>query len=88
MLAQHLPEGWIEVYRAKKYNLVDPVRKVIGMVHKPFQWKEALEGLPRAMHRKRANVFFHDAEPLRSAGWVCLSGARARGIHRRGVPWR
>ncbi|AHK02582.1 transcriptional activator protein SolR-like protein [Agrobacterium tumefaciens LBA4213 (Ach5)] len=75
ILAQHLPEGWIEVYRAKKYNLVDPVRKVIGMVHKPFQWKEALEGLPRAMHRKRANVFFHDA------GRYGLQGGYAFPVH-------
>ena len=77
ILAQHLPEGWIEVYRAKKYNLVDPVRKVIGMVHKPFHWKEALEGLPRAMHRKRASVFFHDA------GRYGLQGGYAFPVHGR-----
>lgn len=77
VLAQHLPEGWMEVYRTKKYNLVDPVRKVIGMVHKPFQWKDAVEGLPRATHRKRANVFLHDA------GRYGLQGGYAFPVHGR-----
>ncbi|MDS7598149.1 LuxR family transcriptional regulator [Agrobacterium tumefaciens] len=61
ILAQNLPDGWLDVYRAKKYSLVDPVKKLIGMVHKPFHWKDALGELPRAMHRKRAASFFHDA---------------------------
>ena len=46
ILAQHLPEGWIEVYRAKKYNLVDPVRKVIGMCTNPFIGKRRWRGFP------------------------------------------
>ncbi len=51
VLAQNLPDGWMDVYRAKKYSLVDPVKKLIGLVHKPFHWKD----------RKRAVSFFHDA---------------------------
>lgn len=61
ILAERLPEGWSAVYHAKKYGNVDPVKKTLGLLQKPFRWRDVVNLLPQATHRKRASKMFQDA---------------------------
>lgn len=61
ILAERLPEGWPEVYHAKKYGNVDPVKRTLGLLQKPFRWRDVVGLLPQATHRKRAAKLFQDA---------------------------
>lgn len=41
VLAARWPADWSEIYKAKKYILVDPVIRKLGVAQRPFRWKEA-----------------------------------------------
>ncbi|OHV82221.1 LuxR family transcriptional regulator [Rhizobium sp. LCM 4573] len=41
MLAGHWPAGWRENYIAKKYILIDPAIRIMGIAHRSFRWREA-----------------------------------------------
>lgn len=61
ILVENLPTGWTEVYHAKKYDSVDPVKRTLGLLQKPFRWRDVIGLLPQASHRKRAAKLFQDA---------------------------
>jgi LuxR family transcriptional regulator len=42
MLAGQWPEGWPQVYIAKKYMLSDPTIRYLAHAQKPFRWKDSL----------------------------------------------
>jgi LuxR family transcriptional regulator len=61
VLAEHLPGGWKEVYHAKKYGNLDPVKRALGLLHQPFRCRDMVNLLPQATQRKRAAKLFQDA---------------------------
>ncbi|GAK71378.1 helix-turn-helix transcriptional regulator [Agrobacterium rubi] len=61
VLADHLPEGWREVYVEKKYGGIDPVKRSFGLLHQPFRCRDVVGLLPQATQRKRAAKLFQDA---------------------------
>lgn len=61
ILAELLPEGWSTVYHDKKYGDVDPVKRMLGLSQRPFRWRDVINLLPHATHRKRASKMFQDA---------------------------
>ncbi len=61
VLAEHLPSGWKEVYHAKKYGAIDPVKRTLGLLHQPFRCRDVVAMLPQATQRKRAAKLFQDA---------------------------
>jgi LuxR family transcriptional regulator len=61
ILAEYLPEGWKEVYHAKKYGGADPVKRTLGLLHQPFRCRDVIGLLPQAAQRKRASKLFQDA---------------------------
>lgn len=61
VLAEHFPSGWKEIYHAKKYGNVDPVKRMLGLLHQPFRCRDVVAMLPQATQRKRAAKLFQDA---------------------------
>ncbi len=61
VLAEHLPDGWKEVYHAKKYGNIDPVKRTLGLLHQPFRCRDVVALLPQVTQRKRAAKLFQDA---------------------------
>ncbi|NTJ43372.1 LuxR family transcriptional regulator [Agrobacterium larrymoorei] len=61
VLVEKLPSGWHEIYAAKKYDAVDPVKRTLGLLQRPFRWRDVIGLLPQASHRKRAAKLFQDA---------------------------
>ncbi len=61
VLAEHLPAGWTEAYHAKKYGNIDPVKRTLGLLHRPFRCRDVVGLLPQATQRKRAAKLFQDA---------------------------
>lgn len=60
-LAEHLPDGWADLYRAKKYLEVDPAERAFCLMQRPFRWRDGVGFLSQATHRKRASKLFQDA---------------------------
>lgn len=60
-LSEHLPDGWADLYRAKKYVEVDPVERAFCLMQVPFRWRDGIAFLSQATHRKRASELFQDA---------------------------
>lgn len=61
VLGEHLPNGWKEMYHAKKYGEIDPVKRTLGLLHQPFRCRDVVGFLPQATQRKRAAKMFQDA---------------------------
>lgn len=61
VLADYLPDGWKEAYHAKKYGSIDPVKRILGVLHQPFRCRDVVAMMPQATQRKRAAKLFQDA---------------------------
>ncbi|WP_117194691.1 helix-turn-helix transcriptional regulator [Rhizobium terrae] len=53
VLAGRWPEGWQEIYLARKYVLVDPTVRMLSMAQRPFRWRDAVVRLKNDPHRQR-----------------------------------
>ncbi|CAN7529943.1 LuxR family transcriptional regulator [Neorhizobium sp. LjRoot104] len=53
VLAGRWPEGWQEIYEARKYALVDPTVRMLGIAQRPFRWRDAVLRLRTDPHRQR-----------------------------------
>lgn len=59
-LASRWPDGWQEVYTAKKYVLIDPAVRMMGIAQRPFRWREASLGLRNDPHWPRMQRMVQD----------------------------
>lgn len=53
IFAGRLPDGWQELYISRKYALVDPTVRMLGIVQRPFRWRDAIIMLRNDPHRQR-----------------------------------
>ncbi|CDZ39838.1 LuxR family transcriptional regulator [Neorhizobium galegae] len=53
VLAGRWPEGWQEIYEARKYALVDPTVRMLSIAQRPFRWRDAVLRLRNDPHRQR-----------------------------------
>lgn len=53
VLAGRWPEGWPEVYIAKKYVLIDPTIRYLGTAQRGFRWRDTVVAFRGDPHRKR-----------------------------------
>lgn len=53
VLAGRWPEGWPEVYIAKKYVLIDPTIRYLGTSQRGFRWRDTVVAFRGDPHRKR-----------------------------------
>lgn len=60
-IAGHWPAGWREVYASRKYVLIDPTIRMLGVAQRPFRWKNALLALKGDAHRARMDRMMQDA---------------------------
>ncbi len=65
MLAGHWPEGWRKAYVAKKYGLVDPVRRMLMVAQRPYRWRDAINSFKNDPYRKRMLRLLQDAAKYR-----------------------
>jgi LuxR family transcriptional regulator len=47
------PEGWPELYIAKRFLLIDPTIRYLGQAQSGFRWRDALHAFRADPHRKR-----------------------------------
>jgi len=52
-LASRWPEGWPEIYVARKYVLVDPTVRMLGSAQRSFRWRDAVMAFRNDPHRQR-----------------------------------
>jgi LuxR family transcriptional regulator len=53
MLVGHWPEGWGQVYIAKKYVLNDPAIRYLAHAQRPFKWRDSLAAFRKDPHYRR-----------------------------------
>jgi len=53
IISARWPEGWAETYAERKYALVDPTVRMLGMAQRPFRWRDAVMTLRSDPHRQR-----------------------------------
>jgi LuxR family transcriptional regulator len=53
IISARWPEGWAEVYLERKYALIDPTVRTLGVAHRPFRWRDAVMALRNDPHRQR-----------------------------------
>jgi LuxR family transcriptional regulator, quorum-sensing system regulator SdiA len=53
VLASRFPDGWEELYTARKYALIDPAIRMLTAVHRPFRWRDAVMAFRNDPHRQR-----------------------------------
>jgi LuxR family transcriptional regulator len=61
VLTGHWPEGWPQLYIAKKYVLIDPTIRYLGQAHAGFRWRDALHAFRADPHRKRMERMLGDS---------------------------
>jgi LuxR family transcriptional regulator, quorum-sensing system regulator SdiA len=61
VLAGHWPEGWPQLYIAKKYVLIDPTIRYLGQARAGFRWRDALHAFRADPHRKRMERMLGDS---------------------------
>lgn len=47
------PDGWSEIYVERKYALIDPTVRMLGIAQRPFRWRDAVMTLRNDPHRQR-----------------------------------
>lgn len=60
-LADRWPEGWPQIYDAKKYVLIDPVVRYLAHAQRPFRWRESMAAFSKDVHRRRMEQMMVDA---------------------------
>lgn len=53
MLVGRWPKGWEEIYVDRKYILVDPSVRMLGIAQRPFRWRDAAMAFRAHPHRQR-----------------------------------
>ncbi len=53
VLSGRWPKGWPETYIAKKYVLIDPTIRYLGMAQKGFRWRDTIAVFQEDPHAKR-----------------------------------
>ncbi|MDI7864836.1 LuxR family transcriptional regulator [Rhizobiaceae bacterium n13] len=61
VLAGRWPEGWPEVYIAKKYVLIDPTIRYLGTSRSGFRWRDTIAAFRGDPYRKRMERMMIDA---------------------------
>lgn len=61
VIAGRWPEGWMDVYKARKYVLIDPTIRMLGMAQRPFRWRDALQAFQGDPHRQRMERMMQEA---------------------------
>lgn len=92
-LASKWPAGWAETYKSRRYALIDPNVRMLGIVQRPFRWRDAIVRLKTDPHRPRMDRLIQEAArhglqdgyvfPIHGRsgplGWVAIGG-RARDL--------
>lgn len=60
-LASRWPNGWRDLYAAKKYALVDPVARMLALSHRPFRLRDAVSRQRSDPKRTRMQRMMQDA---------------------------
>jgi len=55
------PEGWSELYAARKYVLIDPTIRTLSTAQRPFRWMDAVIGLRSDPQRARMDRMMQEA---------------------------
>ena len=53
VIAGRWPEGWAATYVERKYALIDPTVRMLGIAQRPFRWRDAVMALRADPHRQR-----------------------------------
>lgn len=61
VLAARWPKGWMDLYRQRRYNLIDPTPRWVRTSQLPFRWKETLQLLKGDPHRQRMRRMLQEA---------------------------
>ncbi len=61
VLAGRWPEGWPVRYMQKRYVLIDPSIRYLGLAQKGFKWSDAIPAFKRDPHRRRMQRMMIDA---------------------------
>lgn len=61
VLTGQWPEGWPQLYIAKKYVLTDPTVRYLGQAQSGFRWRDALHAFRNDPHRKRMERMLLDS---------------------------
>jgi LuxR family transcriptional regulator, quorum-sensing system regulator SdiA len=60
-LLSNWPATWRQVYISRKYPLIDPNMRMLGMVQRPFRWRDAVLALKSDPHRQRMERMMQEA---------------------------
>lgn len=60
-LISRWPDSWVEVYRARKYTVIDPVMRMLNAAHRPFRWRDSILALKSDPHRSRMDRMMQEA---------------------------
>ena len=61
ILAGHWPDGWPARYMRKRYVLIDPNIRFLGLSQKGFKWSDTIPAFRRDPHRRRMQRMVIDA---------------------------
>ena len=61
ILADRCPPGWRDTYNAKKYGLIDPIIRYLGLTQRSFRWRDTAVAFRNDPHRKRMERMMIDA---------------------------
>ncbi|MCK8781402.1 LuxR family transcriptional regulator [Rhizobium sp. NTR19] len=61
VLAAHWPEDWEENYASRRYPIVDPTVRMLGIAQRPFRWRDAVLKLKTDPNRARMQRMMQDA---------------------------
>lgn len=60
-LAARWPRGWQAIYETRRYELIDPNVRMLGLVQRPFRWRDAIVRLKADPHRPRMERMLQEA---------------------------
>ena len=60
-LLENWPKNWKKIYTEKKFDLVDPARRMLAVAHRPFRWRDAIHAFRDGPYRKRFLRLLHEA---------------------------
>lgn len=61
VLSGRWPKGWPETYIAKKYVLIDPTIRYLGMAQEGFRWRDTVAAFRNDPHAKRMERMMGDS---------------------------
>ncbi|MDM9624402.1 LuxR family transcriptional regulator [Rhizobium sp. S152] len=62
LLAGKMPETWLQIYKAKKYAVMDPAVRYLAHAQKPFRWRDGLAAFRKDPHHRRMEIVIADAQ--------------------------